>query len=179
MLSRLMRDHKHIVILLRILTKKRTMLENGDSVNFNLVRDIVEYMQSYAEHSHHPLEDVIYEYGAERLPEVARLGRLSAEHQQLITSSGALMATLNLILSDVVVARDKLISDLSHYIAEQEEHMLFEERELFPLLAKHLNESDWQEIHQRCQISLKDDPLFADNDSQLFGELKSYLAQSD
>ncbi|AZQ09589.1 hemerythrin domain-containing protein [Shewanella khirikhana] len=179
MLNRLMRDHKHIAILLKILNKKRAMLENGDSVNFNLVRDIVEYMQSYAEHSHHPLEDVIYDYCLQKYPSVPRLDRLSKEHQALVESSAALMGTLNLILCDVVVAKEKLIDDLSGYVRSQEEHMLFEEREMFPLLSRQLTDEDWHQINERCLIKLVEDPLFSDNDNQLFDELKNYLSQSD
>lgn len=62
MLARLMHDHKHIGILLKILKTKHIKLAAGEGINYNLVRDIVEYMQSYAEHSHHPLEEVISEF---------------------------------------------------------------------------------------------------------------------
>ncbi|ABL99117.1 hemerythrin domain-containing protein [Shewanella amazonensis] len=179
MLNRLMRDHKHIAILLKILNKKRILLESGESVNFNLVRDIVEYMQSYAEHSHHPLEDVIYDYCLDKYPDLPRLARLNEEHQQLVASSASLMSTLNLILNDVVVAKEKLIGDLSGYVSAQEAHMLFEERELFPILANDLKDEDWHEINERCLNKLMDDPLFSDDDNQLFDELRNYLSLSD
>ncbi|QSX30851.1 hemerythrin domain-containing protein [Shewanella cyperi] len=179
MLNRLMRDHKHIAILLKILKSKVLKLEEGEYVNFNLVRDVIEYMQGYAEHSHHPLEEIIYDYYLKANPEQRRINRLSEEHARLVEASGTLMATLNLILNDVVVAKDKLISELKNYVQMQEHHMLFEEREIFPQLTFALSDKDWATINELCLQKLIDDPLFSDNDNQLFDELRNYLAVAE
>lgn len=153
-------------------------LSEGESINFIVVRDIVEYMQGYAERCHHPVEDIIYAYYLAHKANDS-IDKLSAEHELVIQASAALMTTLNLILSDIVVAREKLIVDFADYVALQERHMQMEEREIFPLLAKTLTEQDWQLIESECQKSLIDDPLFLDREQKEFEDLRAYLTMAD
>ncbi|MCL1091241.1 hemerythrin domain-containing protein [Shewanella profunda] len=176
MLKRLMHDHKHIAVLLNVLKNKQMKLFEGEAINFSVVRDIVEYMQEYAERSHHPVEDIIYAY---YLAHKANddIDKLSGEHETVIQASATLMNTLNLILSDIVVAREKLIADFAEYVELQERHMEMEEREIFPLLAKSLTEEDWLAIEKQCRQSLIDDPLFLDREQQAFDELRAYLTE--
>ncbi|MGX9462434.1 hemerythrin domain-containing protein [Shewanella sp. A14] len=178
MLQRLMRDHKHIAILLNILSNKLTRLSEGNGVNFNLVRDIVEYMQNYAEHSHHPLEDTIFDYYSNKMG-LANCGQLFNEHHRLAEASGALVYSLNMILSDVVISREKLINDLHEYIQLQQLHMQYEEREVFPLFESTLDENDWKKVSVLCQKRLIEDPLFNDNDKSMFEELRAYIEKVD
>ncbi len=174
MLNRLMHDHRHLAVLLNVLKNKQIKLSEGEAINFIVVRDIVEYMQTYTERSHHPVEDIIYGYYLTHKAN-NEINKLGAEHQVLIQASAALMGTLNLILSDIVVARDKLIADFADYVVLQEKHIEMEERDIFPLLAEHLTEQDWQIIELQCRDALIDDPLFLDREQQAFDELRSYL----
>ncbi len=175
MLARLMHDHKHIGILLKILKAKHIKLAAGEGINYNLVRDIVEYMQSYAEHSHHPLEEVISEFYWNKLGRAHINETLTSEHKKLVDASASLMATLNLILSDVVVSKEQLVGDLESYVALQQSHMDFEESTVFPKWANVITESDWQTVVQMCDARLIDDPLFSESDNVLFEELKEYI----
>ncbi|WP_394129863.1 hemerythrin domain-containing protein [Shewanella maritima] len=178
MLKRLRRDHQHIAILLDILAKKQRKLAVGEGVNFSLVRDIVEYMQSYAEHSHHPLEDITYDFFMKKTGGL-NSSQLHDEHTRLAESSGALMYSLNMILSDIVISREKLVADLKSYIELQQLHMEYEEREIFPHFVKSLTVEDWAEIEKLCHQKLVDDPLFSESDEVTFDELKAYIADID
>lgn len=178
MLKRLTHDHKHIAVLLNVLKNKQMKLSEGEAINFIVVRDIVEYMQGYAERCHHPVEDIIYAYYLAHQANGA-IDKLSAEHEVLIQVSAALMNTLNLILSDIVVAREKLIADFAEYVELQERHMQMEEREIFPLLTLCFTAQDWQDIEKTCQDSLIDDPLFLDREQQEFDGLRTYLNSSE
>ncbi|MGZ9897569.1 hemerythrin domain-containing protein [Shewanella gaetbuli] len=178
MLKRLMRDHQHIAMLLDILTNKNARLVEGEAVNFSVIRDIVEYMQSYAEHSHHPLEDITYHYYANKVG-VPDSEQLHHEHDKLAQVSGSLMYSLNMILSDIVISKEKLVNDLASYISLQVAHMQFEEKEVFPHFANSLDSDDWQIIERQCQEKLVDDPLFSENDNVIFEDLKNYIARED
>jgi hemerythrin-like domain-containing protein len=179
MLKRLMQDHKHIAVLLDILSEKRQRLASGSGVDFKVIRDIVEYMQLYAEHSHHPLEDITYEYFLEK-SDSDKDDKLALEHQRLIKSSETLMFTINLILSDVVIAREQLVTDLAEYVALQQAHMEYEEVQLFPAFSRLLSHDDWLLIRERCQKQLIDDPLFSDgDDDDIFESLRAYIAKVD
>ena len=91
---------------------------------------------------------------------LANCGQLYNEHHRLAEASGALVYSLNMILSDVVISRDKLINDLKEYIELQQLHMQYEEREVFPNFVKALDNNDWQKITVLCQNRLIEDPLF-------------------
>ncbi|MCG9711339.1 hemerythrin domain-containing protein [Shewanella insulae] len=179
MLARLHNDHKHIAILLNILKNKQQKLQNGEAVNFNLIRDIVEYMQSYAEHSHHPVEDLINEFYIQTHPQEALEKQLGEEHHSLIESSTNLMSTLNLILSDVPVQNETLSQALKEYVEAQRNHMMYEEAKLFPIWEAGMTEAQWQEVADRCKERLISDPLFSDDDNLLFEELKEYLVKAE
>lgn len=179
MLTRLHNDHKHIAILLKLLHNKQQRLEMAKAVNFNLIRDIVEYMQSYAEHSHHPLEDLINDFYLQAHPEAAVQRLLREEHTHLIGCSSQLMATLNLILSDVPVQNEVLSDSLKEYVRIQKEHMLYEEEELFPKWKAGMSDGDWQAVATQCHERLISDPLFSDNDNALFEELREYIAKAE
>ncbi|MBV7314198.1 hemerythrin domain-containing protein [Shewanella sp. NIFS-20-20] len=177
MLKRLMQDHRHISILISILDRKASKLERGEHVDFSLIKDIVSYMQDYAEHSHHPFEDIIYEYYLELTQDEKTTNRLASEHIKLSGDTAILMASLTMILNDVVIPRDKLIRDLHQYVSSQRAHMHYEEHVIFPMLDQKLTPDDWEAVGDRCQIKLIEDPLFSDNDSQVFQELKDFITQ--
>lgn len=179
MLKRLQQDHRHIATLLKILRTKHIRLRDGDFVNFNLVRDIVEYMQGYAEHSHHPMEDLIYEYFSAKETGHETSSRLAQEHIKLAEASRSLMVSLNLILSDVVVAKDKLATELEEYVHTQALHMEYEESVVFPMLLAEMTEEDWQTIEELTVQKLIDDPLFSGNDNQLYEDLRQYIATAE
>ncbi|KFZ38270.1 hemerythrin [Shewanella mangrovi] len=179
MLPRLQNDHKHIAVLLNLLKGKYKKLADGEAINFALVRDVVEYMQGYAEHSHHPLEDIVYEYYLERFARQDSAQRLSHEHQKLVDASSALASTLNLILNDIVVAKEKLVEELKAYVTMQEQHLQFEEENVFPLLAKTMTDEDWQKVADMCSERLVEDPLFTDGDDVVFEELRHYIQSVD
>ena len=84
-----------------------------------------------------------------------------------------------MILSDVVISREKLIKDLKDYIQLQQLHMEYEEREVFPLFVSTLDDNDWDRVAILCQQRLVDDPLFNDNDKSMFEDLRAYIDRVD
>lgn len=160
MLHRLQQEHKHIDVLLRVLEEKADALGKGENVNFKLVRDVLEYMQGYAENSHHPLEDVIYNYYLSKYQDTHGTSRLMQEHDALVKVSDDLVNTVNLILSDVVVAKEKLITQILDYVKVQREHISYEERDIFPLL-KRLMPHDWDNIVRICREQPDYDPMLS------------------
>jgi len=176
-LARLNNDHKNIVSLLNILEVKYEKLEIDETVNYSLIRDIVEYMKTYSENSHDPLEDIIDSYYTATYPAEDNCKELAREHQKLIDLTSSLMMNLNLILSDTVVSRESLAMDLKLYVAEQKRHMLYENSTVFPIWSK-MTEMDWQYIKKLCLFNLTDDPLFNGNDNHLFEELREYIIET-
>ena len=160
MLHRLQQEHKHIDVLLRVLEEKIETLKAGGPVNFKLVRDVLEYMQGYAETNHHPLEDVIYQYYLSKYQDTHGTSRLMLEHESLTKTSEDLVNSVSLILSDVVVPKEKLIEQIAEYVRNQREHINYEERDIFPLL-KRLMPHDWDNIVKICREQPDYDPMLS------------------
>ena len=163
MLKRLRQDHKNISVLVNILAINLSRLEEGLAVNYQAMGEVVEYMQSYAEHSHHPVEDIIYEFMLLKMPQLGYSAQLANEHLALSQATEALNTSLKHILADIPVTTSRLQAQLQSYIALQRQHMQFEEQQVFPLLSVHLDESDWEMLADQCQTQLIDDPLFRDD----------------
>ncbi|MGI2257761.1 hemerythrin domain-containing protein [Shewanella sp. GXUN23E] len=179
MLRRLQLDHKNISVLLNILAAQSGQLATGGAVNYRVMMDVLDYMQSYAEHSHHPVEDIVYR----RLAAQASLNdlseRLFEEHKQLTRITEAFHTTLNLVLNDNPVPIDRLKEELENYISMQRSHMRYEEEIIFPLLKQYLVEADWECLADECQQQLTDDPLFSDNIKRDCQELRSLIKGSE
>ncbi|SHH79955.1 hemerythrin domain-containing protein [Ferrimonas marina] len=178
MLARIHTDHAHIATLLALLDNKANRLALGQEVSLPLVRDVIDYLQRYADHSHHPMEDILYQYYLEKQGKGAEtVHRLGQEHKVLAESTDQLMDTLNMILNDAVVPRERLIADLRDFAHQQRHHLEQEERYVLPVLEQELTEADWAILQQKVATKLIEDPLFSEGNDQEYEDLRAYLAE--
>ncbi|GAA5190853.1 hemerythrin domain-containing protein [Ferrimonas gelatinilytica] len=177
LLERIHTDHKHISKLLNLLDKKAIRLEDGEAINLNFLRDVIDYLQRYADHSHHPMEDILYHYYLDKNGgSQGAIHRLEEEHAILREATDQLMDTLNMILNDAVVPRDRLIANIKDFAAMQRRHLAQEEEHVLPKLEKELTDEDWQKVEQRVSETLIKDPLFNNEKDSDYDELRAYLA---
>ncbi|OXX28803.1 hemerythrin domain-containing protein, partial [Vibrio sp. V08_P9A1T1] len=62
MIERIRREHGYMARLLAILRDKQRQLSNEQSINYSLVREIIDYLATHSESVHHPKEDILYHY---------------------------------------------------------------------------------------------------------------------
>ncbi len=182
LLDRLHRDHANLNRLLRLLEAEGERIHAGGNEDLALMADIIEYMESYPDVSHHPLEDALIEhYLTHHAPDAevaARFRNTMAEHTALRTATHALRESIESLLNDVLMPRDALLRQLNDYIALQRRHLQREERELFPRLRTAFGEADWQAVAARHPAGA--DPLFSERlDNQFRGLLERILASED
>ena len=158
-IAALERDHANIARLLEILESEILAIEVGKTPDYPLMQDIMRYMAQHSDRFHHPKEDLIFaqllkrEPGArddveDLLEEHISIGLVGQEFAGLLRASGV----------DSVAVRKQIGTSGFDYIRALREHMLREERKLFPLAMAVLTKKQWQIIDEA--VNAIDDPLF-------------------
>ena len=159
-MTELHQDHIHLSRLLSMLDRHvRVLLHDGDP-DLIMMLDVVEYIRSYSDFFHHPKEDIVYELFKKRTKEGAEIvdsllddhqhiPQLTVEFQQILTAA---------IDGSLIISRDDLSEKIIHFINVQRQHLNTEEQELFPLINKILEKSDWAELE--ASVQKRNDPLF-------------------
>ena len=158
-IAALNRDHTNIGRLLEILESEILAIEVGKTPDYLLMQDIVRYMTQYSDRFHHPKEDLIFAQLLKREPEIrADVADLIEEHVVIRLAGQEFAALIHKTGVDSVEAREQLGLAGTAYIRALRQHMLREEKKLFPLAASVLTEKEWQVID--AAIDAIDDPLF-------------------
>ncbi|MBN0986053.1 MULTISPECIES: hemerythrin domain-containing protein [Amphritea] len=174
-LNELHQDHVNLNKLLAVLGNKLEQLKQGEMPNFVLLADAVDYITSYADAYHHPLEDQMYAFfkdsGCPELDEA--ISQCVEEHKQLKKSSQDIIEAVDCILSDAVVPMDQFIEKLECFLDEQIEHLNLEEGTLFPLLDEVATDEQWEAL--KPELPTMSDPLFGQQQRQRYIDLYSEL----
>ena len=174
---RLEDDHQHIA---RVLETLETVLSApaDEDVNWEIVADIISYLQDYPDTVHHPVEDQLFDRVLDKglTPAERELVHTNlAQHAEIIGATAQLAHDVEQILSDIVVPIDQLQAHFKHYLELQRAHMRNEIHHLFPLAERQLAVEDWQEI--AAQIAAHADPMFELNSGK-FASLYEFITQS-
>lgn len=153
------RDHANIARLLELLESEILAIEVGKTPDYSLLQDIMRYLNEYPDRFHHPQENLIFAQLIKRDPDTRdAVDRLVAEHIDISVAGQNFNILIRTSNVDSVSVRERLrISGLA-YIRALREHMLKEEKNMFPLAMAILTKEDWQIIEKR--IDAIDDPLF-------------------
>ncbi len=158
-IAALKRDHANIAKLLKILESEILAIEVGRTPDHPLMRDIMRYMAEHSDRFHHPKEDLIFAQLLKRDPDVrVEVEELILEHVAIRLAGQEFIGSLHSSGADSVDAREQLGKFGSHYIRALREHMVKEEKRLFPLAAALLTRQEWRMIDSA--INTIDDPLF-------------------
>lgn len=169
-LAELHQDHVNLNKLLVILRQKVNQLKEGQQPNFCLIADVIDYISNYADGHHHPREDKMYQYLADRNPELDKhLFNCAKEHEELKATSLQLSEAIDGILHDSVMPMDEFVNLLDDFVSLQTAHLNFEEGELFPLIADIVSEGDLAELER--ELPKQDDPLFGEKQAHEYMDL--------
>lgn len=178
LLQRLSRDHVNLVRILDLLSLQLDHFCAGRESNFDLKCELLEYIETYADLGHHPLEDVIYDTAVQRHGDRHDLfQRLHAQHEGLTQLTRKFRQSIQNILQGGVMTREELETEGREYIALQRQHLNLEEHEAFPLLQQLLTEEDWKRI--AANVPQHEDPVFDRPDQVRFRNLFEYLEQAE
>jgi len=174
LLESLHRDHVNLDRLLKLLESHLNAFYAGEESDFDLVIELLEYVECYAELVHHPTEDLIFEAALGRSGDKQpMLEKLMEQHKTLIEVTRKFRQSMEGVIQGAVMTREELEIEGREYIALQRLHMDMEESEVFGFLDGCLEESEWQRIEDSAPKY--DDPVFGERDPDRFRILYRYL----
>ena len=175
-MARLEKDHVRIARVLENL--ERLLAPGNDSdINWEIVADIISYLQEYPDTVHHPVEDQLFDRVLDKglTPAERELVHTNlAQHAEIIGATAQLAGDIQQILNDIVVPLPQLQNHFKHYVELQRVHMRNEVQHLFPLAERQLGADDWHDIAQ--QMTAQADPLFEQNLDK-FAALYRFITQ--
>ena len=168
-------EHVNFARLLDLLETQVAAFHRGERPNYDLMVDIVYYLRSFADHFHHPREDVAFARLVEREPGMQLvINRLLQEHRVIARAGDELFNRLNEVAEDVVTPRAALEAAAATYLVYYRHHLATEEREVMPRAAELLTEEDWAAV--AATVPAGPDPLFGDDVEARFRELRRQIA---
>jgi len=132
LLNELREDHRNMTIMLDLLRRESSHIRDGEEPDYELIHDIMRYMTVYSDAVHHPKEDLLYRTmraGGATLG--ADLERVEPEHREIAKLGEALRNDVEAIESGAAVTRDRIIADTADYVRQLQQHMAWEEEDLF------------------------------------------------
>lgn len=178
MMERIRREHSYMVRLLSFLCHKLERVKNEQSINYNLLKEIVDYLATHSEQVHHPKEDILYRYYLAHYGDEQVVANLEQEHQILADVTHQFLELMEMVLKDAVVPQDVLIDQLSTFLQAQRQHLDLEEKVIFPLINQAFNMSDWQSVEAQWQTN-EDDPVFGETIAESYTHLARRVRKSE
>jgi hemerythrin-like domain-containing protein len=167
-------EHQRFARLLDLLETQVAAFHRGEHPNYDLMRDIVLYLRSYADAVHHPREDVAFARLVGHDPGVLSIvDRLAQEHRVIATAGEQLLRQLDEVTGDVLVPRALLEAAAASYLVYYRNHIDTEEREVLPRAARFLRSDDWAAVISAIPGSA--DPLFAEDVNERFFQLRQQI----
>lgn len=178
MIDRIRREHGYMIRLLAILENKVANLKQGESINYSLIKEIVDYLGDHSERVHHPKEDLLYHYYLAHYGEQQEIENLELEHQELSIKTHAFLDVVEMILKDAVVPRDLFLNQLEDFLSAQRKHLQLEERKVLPLICQQFTVEDWQTVESQYSAS-EDDPVFGETIAEQYIQLAQRVRIAD
>lgn len=149
MLNQLRQDHANMARMLHVLQLKQKTLAGGERPNFQLVREVVDYILDYMEGFTLPLEEVLSEGLCSRAPEARQVTeQLARDYRALKAQLKRLSGDLDMILMDAVIPMDRFADDLKAYLDAHRAYLRDEREQLFPLIRQHFDDADLERLRE-------------------------------
>jgi len=176
LLTSLRADHRNLAMLLDLLQKETERLEACEELDFELAREVMEYMTSYPDAVHHPREDLLYQHILSARPDAdENLQRVETDHEAIAVSGVKLRDDIDSIAAGAFIKRDVIIAELRGYREMLLTHMYWEERELFALAEELQSDQEWSSIDLGGDDDR--DPLFGSRVDRKFRRLMAGIQQ--
>ncbi len=173
-MEQLKADHGNISHLLTTLEEQMDVVHAEENADFELMHDIMVYMTHYPDHTHHPMEDLVFQkltsYDSSAGGLVTRLRR---EHAGLVEKGQHFTEMLRHVVDGALVERVVLENTGRDYIAFLRSHMEIEDRDAFPRAEQALSDEDWEDV--ASNIEARADPVFGPIIADEFRSLYDYI----
>lgn len=166
-------EHLNFARLLRLFEEQVVRFAAGDAPDYDLMRDIVYYLQNFPDLHHHRYENEVFERVGRYEPALQPLAaRLSQEHRVIAACGARLLGLIESVIDGAVVARIELESAAATYLVYYRAHLDAEETRMLPRVAALLKASDWVEVAKAVAHKAVGDPLFGPAAEERFRGLR-------
>ena len=167
-------EHMRFASLLDFIEQQMSAFHEGKDPDYQLIYDVVFYLQHYADHYHHPREDVAFARLVKRDPGLRLpINRLLQEHRVLETAGETLLKFVDDILEDRVIPRATVEAAAATYLVYYRHHLAVEESEVLPHASRTLKPDDWAAV--AAAVPVAPDPLFGDDVGERYRELRKRM----
>jgi hemerythrin-like domain-containing protein len=168
-------EHRDFARLLELVQKDLAVFRSGGAPNYDLMRDIVQYLRNFPDRYHHPREEIAFRRLALRDPQAReRLARLEQEHRVIAAAGDALLKCLDEIAGEAWLPRSAVEASAATYLAYYQMHIGKEEEDILPLADKLLTAEDWGAVSAARPSG--PDPLFGASPEPRFRELRRQIS---
>lgn len=179
--ERLIQDHENM-------TQVHSCLKHEMSAFVDLERrpdlllllDAMEYLRTYSDGFHHPLEDRLYARMRLHIDDPALIGKLDhieLQHAWMHVLARRVQGHLEAIANDQITPLGRLIDDYRAYSAMAEEHIACENRYLLPAMAQHLETADFEQV--LAELNATEDPLHSDKKRAAYARLYNHIVAQE
>ncbi len=173
-MEQLKADHGNMSRLLATLEEQMDIVHDEERADFELMHDIMAYMTHYADHTHHPMEALVFQKLAGRDSNAdGVVTQLDREHAGLAERGQRFMAMLRRVVDGALVERDVLENTGRDYIAFLKSHIEVEDSDAFPRAERALSDEDWEDV--ASSIEAHTDPVFGPVIADEFRSLYAYI----
>jgi hemerythrin-like domain-containing protein len=174
LLERLDLEHRRLARLLDLLDKLLDGFREGAEPDYELICEMLKYMESYEDQVHHPTEDLIFRRVLERAgADQPVLSILMQQHRTLVELNRRFRQSLEGVVHEEVLRRDEVESQGRELVDTLRTHMVLEDSEAFPIVLQYLSPGDWEELAEVAPDA--NDPVFGTPDPARFRALYQHL----
>ncbi len=152
-IDRIHADHRRFSALLTRLEEQIDVFARGERPDFDLIRDIVDFLRVWPTRCHFPREEALLGLLQIKAPETLKqTGNLQREHERLGEQLVTLADGLDSILMEVEIARDTFVAMARNFIARQKDHLAVEEEIMLPMARKHLSAEELERLADEVEL---------------------------
>jgi len=168
-------EHINFARLLDMLEREVAAFSEGGRPDYELMFDILYYLQTYSDKFHHPREDVAFARMVKHdSTQEVIVNRLRQEHRVIAAAGEELTERLNEAVDDVPIPRTALEAAADTFLVYYRHHLNKEESEVMPRAAQLLDEADWAAVAEAIPETL--DPLTGEDIRVQLRELRRRIS---
>lgn len=180
-IARLIQDHKNMMQVHSCLKHEMSAFVDLERrPDLLLLLDAMEYLRSYSDGFHHPLEDRLYTRMRLNIDDPAlieRLDHIELQHAWMHVLARRVQGHLEAIANDQITPLARLIDDYRAYIAMAEEHIACENRHLLPAMGQYLEAADFEQV--LAEVNATEDPLHSDKKRDAYARLYNHIVTNE
>lgn len=147
LLENLRKDHENLARLLGLFERELSRFEQAKECDYERIFSILEYCVKFPDHSHHPLEDMVFASLRRRdTVAVEPIGDLRNLHQALAAQTRAVISLVDQARQEIIAPRADLLEAGRRFVQTYRDHMQLEDEHFFPAAEQTLTQEDWAEI---------------------------------